>query len=357
MAFSLALAAGIAVIIIAIWYLATRKTTTSPNPPPASKQYTLYADLSNGGLKPGDNSAMEFFVDNDPTHGAVSYGKWDDLVTILPNGTTVIEAGPANATGPHRMVRLTSNKVYNSGLFVMSAFHIPEGMGTWPSFWLTSLTGTWACNGEIDIIEGVNSADLNSSRNASTLHTNDKPGAPPCRSPTVPGISNGGDCTAGGPGKCGCNSSSICPFNGCGVSLPSTISFGRGFNLAGGGTYACELTPAGAVTIWFFPRGREPDDLLADKPNPQNWPTNYRTAFTACPGQFADLAIIINTTLCGDWAGNVYPGGMDKCVADVNSKDLPDAYWSIEYVKVYLQNSEMGRAAKPAPTPNGPPLR
>jgi hypothetical protein len=42
---------------------------------------------------------------------------------------------------------------------------------------------------------------------------------------------------------------------GCGVELKSQVSFGHGFNANGGGTYACELTAEGAVTIWFFPKG------------------------------------------------------------------------------------------------------
>ncbi len=242
----------------------------------------------------------------------------------------------------------------------MSADHIPAGGGVWPSFWLTSATGTWACNGEIDIIEGVNSVDANSSHNVATLHTSDKPGVALCRSVGVPGISNGGNCASPGTGStCGCDNESGCPFNGCGVALSSAASFGKGFNDAGGGTYACELTPAGAVTMWFFPRGQEPAYLLADEPNPGSWPATNRTMFNPCPGQFKDLEIVVNTTLCGDWSGAVYPGGMGKCISDVAASNLSEAYWSIDYIKTYIRADVAATATAPASRQwyRPPPLR
>lgn len=310
----------------------------APPPPTARAPYRLDTDLSGGRLKPGAApDSMRFYVDADPTHGAVNYGAWDGLVTVTPAGKTVIAAGPV-VGGRHNMVRLMSAKTYDSGLFVLSADHIPEGAGTWPAFWLTADEpggAAWACHGEIDIIEGVNSVDAASSRNVSTLHTSDRPGAAPCRQAGVPGISNGGDCSAGGAAAtCGCDGRSRCPTLGCGVQSADPATFGWGFNAAGGGTYACELTPGGAVSMWFFPRGREPADLRAGAPDPAGWPAPY-VAFAACPGQFAGLRIVLNTTLCGDWAGNVYPGGPAKCVADVAAADLARAYWSIDYLKVF----------------------
>lgn len=63
---------------------------------------------------------------------------------------------------------------------------------------------------------------------------------------------------------------------GCGVELKSQVSFGHGFNANGGGTYACELTAEGAVTIWFFPKGTAPADIDSNTPNPANLAKGWR---------------------------------------------------------------------------------
>jgi len=355
---------GIVVValIIVIIVLAVHKW--HPNGPKKGGAYTLDTDLSGGKVKP-DNSnpdSMRFYIkDTDPTGGYVNYADWDDLVTVEA-GKTKISAGESGAGGRRNMVRLVSKKMYNSGLFVISADHIPEGNGVWPSFWLTSHEPSgskWACNGEIDIIEGVNSVDAPSSHNASTLHTSDKPGVQPCRQVGVPGISQGGDPTSPGGSKannCGCDGKSLCPYAGAGVTLGSPASFGWGFNNAGGGVYACELTPEGAITIWFFPAGQEPADLVANNPVPSKWPATNCTKFNPCPGQFANMQMVINTTLCGQWAGDRYKGagggsGKDACNAFIKDADLTNAYWSIDYVKVFVRNDVYPGAVAPEPTP------
>lgn len=364
---------GISLLLLVLFLLflfifkkstSTTSPTTTPTPPspptsdPSNKGlYILDTDLSNGKIKPGTSQeSMRFYVGSDPTHGAVNYSKWDDLVTVTPEGKTIVSAGPLNGAF-RNMVRLVSKKMYNSGLFVISADHIPEGNGTWPSFWLTAYEpdgSNWACNGEIDIIEGVNSIDESSSRNKSTLHTNDKEGVK-CRQVGVPGISNGGDCTSNGGGsvdmKCGCNKNSICPYQGCGVTSDSTSSFGKGFNNSGGGTYACELTPEGAITIWFFPVGQEPKDLISNNPDPRNWTNVKPISFNPCQGQFSGLQIVLNTTLCGDWAGNVYPGGKSKCESDIKGADLSNAYWSINYIKAFVRSDVYPSAVSLEPLP------
>ena len=341
---------ALVIIVIVLVVKAKRRATG------AKKAYTLDTDLSGGKIKPGaDPASMRFYVRaDDPTHGHVKYDSWDDLVTVQA-GKTVISAG-GKSNGPRNMVRLVSKKKYNSGLFVISADHMPEGLGVWPSFWLTAYEpdGTkWACNGEIDIIEGVNSVDAASSRNASTLHTNDKKGVA-CRQDGVPGISQGGNCSSPGGSTdsgCGCDKGSLCPYAGCGVTLESAASFGKGFNDAGGGVYACELTPEGAITVWFFPQGHAPADLVADDPDPSKWPATNRIAFKPCPGQFADLQMVLNTTLCGTWAGDKYPAGRAKCESDIEVADLSKAYWSIDYIKVFVRNDVYPGDVSFEPTP------
>jgi len=304
--------------------------------------YALVMDATGPAIKPTPGGAFAYFTLPDPTNGAVDYGVWDDLIQTSPTQAK-ISVGDLGPTGRRRAVRLSSRAAFDSGLFVIDLAHIPEGPGVWPAFWLTALEpagSAWACNGEIDIIEGVNSIDAASSINTSTLHTSTKPGGAPCRQDGVPGISTP-DCTSGGgtrsmksagaAGTCGCDGASPCPYSGCGVKASP---FGWGFNRAGGGVYACELTDDGQVSIWFFPASAAPADLANGHPNPSSWPAPS-VAFKACPGQFRGLQITLNTTLCGAWAGAVYPGGPAACEKYVGTADLSQAYWLINYIRAY----------------------
>lgn len=46
-------------------------------------------------------------------------------------------------------VRISSNKTYNSGLFILDVKHMPFGCGTWPAYWLVG--PNWPSGGEIDV--------------------------------------------------------------------------------------------------------------------------------------------------------------------------------------------------------------
>jgi hypothetical protein len=54
------------------------------------------------------------------------------------------------------------------------------------------------------------------------------------------------------------------------------------------------------------------------------------------------MNLIFDLTFCGDWAGNAYQGGNGACVAEVqlNPQNYTDAYWLINYVKVYQNGLE-----------------
>lgn len=243
----------------------------------------------------------------EPTHGQVCYGKWDDLIIKNGNQLKLLIADKAEKNGKKRSIRLESKKTFNGGLFVIDVKHIPDELGVWPAIWLTGSEGTWPANGEIDIIEGVNKSLIN----ASTLHT--KPGC-------VQTTTKKSDCGAGG------------GYEGCSIDGPAD-SFGSSFNNNGGGVFVCEWIFNGTIKVWFF-KGDEYSLLSGDKLNPSTWKLPYAT-FSACPNYFNKLKLVINTTLCGDWAGATYPGGVNKCNDDVKNNPLPESYWLINSINVY----------------------
>ena len=243
------------------------------------------------------------------------YGEWHDLISYPNNQIKLDVANKSENNGKRRTIRISTKNRFNGGLFVIDVQHIPvgtnpNGNGVWPAIWLTG--ENWPHDGEIDIIEGVN----NQNKNSSTLHTRDG-----CWQKNVPGISSGGDCAAGP------NRDST---TGCGVSSPDN-TFGPAFNNKGGGIFVCEWVYNGTIKIWFFTRD---EFSKVNQLTPSSWKKPY-ALFNPCPNYFNNLKIIINTTLCGGWAGAVYPGGKTKCEKDIANANLTDAYWLINYIRVY----------------------
>lgn len=355
----------ISVVITAVIHIMINRNGGSDNPtgcnrcPGSDVSYKIYKDWKGIDLQPEKNRGWKYYdqpcggtfgIGNDPTHGAVCYGKYPELFTEKDNDRLRIdvqhdfeENKRDGCCKQRKSIRLSTEEQYNDGLFIISASHIPAGHGVWPSFWLSAVEpdgNKWACHGEIDIIEGVNSVDPETSINASTLHTNEINGTK-CIQDGVPGVSNGGDCQAGNPHwkTCGCDNKSMCPTLGCGVHLENKKSFGQGFNENGGGVYVCELTKEGKVTIWFFEKDEVPCDITCNKPDPSKWSDKNTIKFKSCPGHFQNLELILNTTLCGDWAGSEgafkLPG--TNCLDYVwnPANLLEEAYWDINFVKIF----------------------
>ncbi|KAH9850499.1 laminarinase [Lenzites betulinus] len=270
----------------------------------------------------------------DPTHGRVNYV---DQTTALAQNLTfssgdhfVIRADDTtvlSASGPGRnSVRLQSNKQYTTHVTVWNIRHMPQGCATWPALW--EVGADWPNQGEIDVLEGVN----DQSPNQSTLHTSSGCSMPASRSQT---------------GTAGSNNCDVAATNnaGCGVQANKANSYGPGFNSAGGGWYAMERTTS-FIKVWFWSRtdGSVPSDVSSGSTsiNTDNWGTPY--AFF--PSQSCDLTshfgehnIIINLTLCGDWAGNVFSqdGCPGNCVDFVNNNPsaFTNAYFDIQWLKIY----------------------
>lgn len=175
------------------------------------------------------------------------------FVQTTVNNTALIKPDTTNLWpngGPGRpSVRIISDNTYTHGLFILDLKHMPFGCGTWPAYWL--LGPNWPSNGEIDIIEGVNTIAYNSV----SLHT----------SP---------NCTISGSGQTGNFETSDCNKDvngnsGCGTALNATYTpnnYGYPFNNISGGIYATEWTSA-YVKTWFFSRSQIPPSITSGQPD------------------------------------------------------------------------------------------
>ncbi|KAM0125969.1 hypothetical protein ACHAO1_010334 [Botrytis cinerea] len=298
--------------------------------------------------------AFDFFTDPDPTHGFVTYvsesaASQQGLISVGSDGVYmgVDSKTILNPSGPGRnSVRIESKKSWTHGLFIADLSHMPGGAcGSWPAMWTVGYN--WPYNGEIDIIEGVNSQN----HNLMSLHS-------------------GPTCSVAGSGQTGTLQSANCnnfanPVGvGCGISDTRTNSYGRGFNLNGGGIYAMEWTSS-HIRVYFFPAGTAPADINGPNPDPSKWGTPVSNFEGDCDidTHFKENRLIFDTTFCGDWASAVWSSDATcapkaaTCVDYVAGKPeaFGDQYWLVKSVKIY----QLGNVASPIPsnTPIAGPSR
>ena len=105
---------------------------------------------------------FDFFTGDDPTHGYVNYVDRNTAQNLglfrQQNGKLYMGADNTNiASGRGRnSVRISSRTRYTHGLFILDMDHMPDSQcGSWPAFW--AYGPDWPNNGEIDVIEGMNS--------------------------------------------------------------------------------------------------------------------------------------------------------------------------------------------------------
>jgi len=272
-----------------------------------------------------------FTEGDDPTHGLVNYQSRKQALAkklaYVKDGTTVLTVDSTSTVpvgGKRDSVRITSKKTWDRGLFIADFAFMPHGCSVWPAYW--SVGPNWPNAGEIDILEGVH----NQPTNQYTLHTGSA-----CALPTNgTGIDATGNLIYNG-----CQSLPT-DNRGCGFLDSDTRSYGSGFNSAGGGVLAHEWNSQG-VKIWFFPREEVPADITKKQPNPSSW----GVPIAAWSSKFCDISsalyqhsLIIDTTICGDWAGPAYegsgcPGTCAEAVADPSN--FAEAKWGVNYISVF----------------------
>ncbi|KAF9006098.1 glycoside hydrolase family 16 protein [Cyathus striatus] len=267
----------------------------------------------------------EFFNAADPTHGNVNYLSKSDaqaknLAYVQDDGTTVLAVDDYSTVpvgGNRNSVRISTKKTYNGGLFIADFWAMPHGCSVWPAYW--SVGPNWPDAGEIDILEGVHEQ----ATNQYTLHTSDGCTLSTDNKKVASSVIHDQCASTGSDNR------------GCGFLDTDTRTYGKGFNTIAG------------IKMWHFARGEIPADVTAKTPNPANWGTPvafWSSSSCDFASHFYEHSLVLDTTICGDWAGPAYegsgcPGTCAEAIANsTNFKcvHIPLwAKWKLNYIAVY----------------------
>ncbi|KAI1756956.1 glycoside hydrolase family 16 protein [Xylaria castorea] len=288
--------------------------------------------------------SFNFFTGEEPSKGFVDYKSREEavasnLVSIdefnrVKLGVDSINTYSTSDKG-RPSVRITSDDAFTHGLFIADFAHMPSSTcGTWPAFWAFNNEddgSLWPTGGEIDIIEGANTAE----RNLFSAHT-----TPGCQAPRTgfTGAQGATDCSSS-PDNIGCNYA---------APVSESATYGDAFNAEGGGVYALEWN-SHDIRIWHFPRTAIPSDIRRAPitiPDPTTWgPPQALFGGSGCEADshFFNMSLVINTNFCGAYASNIW-GVADRCdefaptceeyVAS-NPSSFINAFWKINYIDIY----------------------
>ncbi|KAF5390261.1 hypothetical protein D9757_002919 [Collybiopsis confluens] len=255
----------------------------------------------------------------------------EGLAYVQDNGIVIMKGDNSTTLSENvnrNSVRISSNKQYNTGLFILDINQAPWGCGVWPAFWTT---------GEIDILEGVH----DNQHNQVTWHT-----GPNC-SLTPQADFSGTIVQSNGVNNTNCDGNANSNA-GCGITEWSRASYGPFFDQQGGGVFAMKWDENG-IAVWSFYRAAIPQDIQAGVPNPSNWgiPVAALEPGGCDPiSNFINHSIIFDITFCGDWAGNSYatsgcPGTCSQQLMEPSNFD--NASWSINTLKVFRKQLITGQ--------------
>jgi hypothetical protein len=287
---------------------------------------------------------FNFDTENDPTHGYVNYVDQSTAQSkgYIKNDTTVYIGCDHTSVSSGRgrdSVRITSKKAWNSGLFIIDLSHMPFGCGTWPAYW--TVGPNWPNSGEVDVIEGVN---VNSA-DATTLHTGS--GCDMSHEDTSQFTGKWATGSQNNPSdNCDINAPDQWANQGCSIIPAQTNTYGQGFNNARGGVYAHLWDPSVGIKAWFWTRSAIPADITSGNPNPAGWGKPFAMfpfGQYCSSNHFQNHNVVFDLTFCGDWAGNNFgtdcPGkGACNTYVQNNPSAFSEAYWSINYLKVWSLN-------------------
>lgn len=326
----------------------------------------LAAALASGALAANfslvqDYSGSGFF------DGWDFYGNYDNLTNgdvVYVNATNATSLAYVDAGGQaiikvdntsfvpynekRNSVRITTRDYFNVGtVWVADVAHLPFGCSVWPSIWTKG--NAWPQNGEIDIIEGVNLVTANQM----ALHTQ----------PGCTAASGTDETGSAGPADCGTTA-------GCTVVETKPGSYGQTFADNGGGVWATQFDASG-IFIWFWPRTAVPPSVTTatDSIDISSWgPPSAAWPASSCniPQFFGAQQLVVDITLCGDWAGvpSIYSAtcgdaAPNACYLDnvINNgtAQYANAYFAINYIRAYAVNSSVVVDASGSPATSGVP--
>jgi len=313
----------------------------------------LFISLASAAYSPFREYSGTSFFDGFDFYGAIDNTTWgnvtyvnqanassDNLAYVNPQGNAIIRVDnttTVEGTGVlyRNSVRLTSKDPYSVGsLFVIDALHLPYGCSVWPSIWLNGILQpgqVWPAAGEIDLIEYINLMD----NNQMALHSN--PGCVQAANPAQSGKTLLTDCST---------------KTGCTVAETKPGSNGAAFAQANGGVYALQFDVSG-IYMWFWPRANIPSSISTATSTSTMDLTDWGEPSAAYPASGCNITeffpaqnLIIDITLCGEWAGipSLYA---DTCPGNCVSSNIlgtgnpvyNNAYFEIPYIRTYLAST------------------
>ncbi|PCH43204.1 glycoside hydrolase family 16 protein [Wolfiporia cocos MD-104 SS10] len=282
-------------------------------------------------------------TDGDVTYLNKSAATADKLAYVTSGGQAVIKVDNTSDVvynDKRDSVRITTADYYPAGSVILfDATHLPYGCSVWPGFWTKG--ENWPEGGEIDIVEGINGMTANQM----ALHSEN-------------GCSASSSATASGSiGTTNCSEAA-----GCTYTETKANSYGAGFAAAGGGVWATLFASTG-IEIWFWSRSDIPSSIsnATTSISTDDWGTpsaSYPASSCDIETYFKPQQIVLDITLCGDWAGldTIYPetcpisgGGaanasscyLQNVINQGNQTALATAYFEINYLKVFNSNETL----------------
>jgi hypothetical protein len=287
---------------------ATSAAVASGVPSPPSGWSTVFSDDFDGAAGSGADSQWEYDTGPGSNFGT---GEIETMTNSTSNvhtdgdgdlDITAIGSGSSWTSGRIQTTSANVGAPAGGELEVTASIEQPnDGAGYWPAFWMLG-PGQWPENGEIDIMEDVNSL----SEVAGTLHCGTDPGGP-CNEP-----------------------------DGIGSGLVACSGCQSGYH-----TYTMILnrTNTSDESITFYLDGQQYFSVSESQVGTATWQAAYDH----------NMSIILDLAM-----GGGFPDGVCECTAPTSST-VSGGTMSVAYVAAYTTSGGSSSSPAPAPTASSSP--